>query len=295
MTNDEILAAFVRPESFPEDAVALAGERREEIAPLLIAEIEACARGERQNIQGSYYLSDIALHLLAEWREPRGFKPMLALLASPYSEILGDTITEYGAELLAQLYDGDLAALRELILNRSANEFIRETILGAHTVLVKDGTVPRDDYHAFLLQLYETTPRVEDYIWCGWAAAVSSLLFADLIPRVKQLFDEESISPTIMDYEDFESDFEDSRRGVAKPWTSDRYRAIEKMRHWHYVKPGEERDMIDDESEEEFFSSLDTRPAHNPYRDVGRNDPCPCGSGKKFKKCCLLKAEADRR
>ncbi len=23
----------------------------------------------------------------------------------------------------------------------------------------------------------------------------------------------------------------------------------------------------------------------NPYKDVGRNDPCPCGSGKKFKKC----------
>jgi len=22
---------------------------------------------------------------------------------------------------------------------------------------------------------------------------------------------------------------------------------------------------------------------------VGRNDPCPCGSGKKFKKCCLGK------
>ncbi|WP_371126120.1 SEC-C metal-binding domain-containing protein [Bradyrhizobium sp.] len=20
---------------------------------------------------------------------------------------------------------------------------------------------------------------------------------------------------------------------------------------------------------------------------MGRNDPCPCGSGKKFKKCCL--------
>ncbi len=23
------------------------------------------------------------------------------------------------------------------------------------------------------------------------------------------------------------------------------------------------------------------------YTDVGRNDPCPCGSEKKFKKCCL--------
>ena len=29
---------------------------------------------------------------------------------------------------------------------------------------------------------------------------------------------------------------------------------------------------------------------HTPYRredpKVGRNDPCPCGSGKKYKKCC---------
>jgi hypothetical protein len=24
-----------------------------------------------------------------------------------------------------------------------------------------------------------------------------------------------------------------------------------------------------------------------PYTEVGRNDPCPCGSGKKFKKCCM--------
>lgn len=23
---------------------------------------------------------------------------------------------------------------------------------------------------------------------------------------------------------------------------------------------------------------------------VGRNDPCPCGSGKKFKRCCLFGA-----
>ena len=24
---------------------------------------------------------------------------------------------------------------------------------------------------------------------------------------------------------------------------------------------------------------------------IGRNDPCPCGSGKKFKKCCISKSE----
>jgi hypothetical protein len=27
---------------------------------------------------------------------------------------------------------------------------------------------------------------------------------------------------------------------------------------------------------------------------TGRNDPCPCGSGRKFKKCCLLKEQTDR-
>jgi tetratricopeptide (TPR) repeat protein len=28
---------------------------------------------------------------------------------------------------------------------------------------------------------------------------------------------------------------------------------------------------------------------------TGRNDPCPCGSGKKYKKCCLPKHEAQER
>jgi len=27
-------------------------------------------------------------------------------------------------------------------------------------------------------------------------------------------------------------------------------------------------------------------PASNKNKNVGRNDPCPCGSGKKFKQCC---------
>jgi preprotein translocase subunit SecA len=31
--------------------------------------------------------------------------------------------------------------------------------------------------------------------------------------------------------------------------------------------------------------SATTQTAANPYKNVGRNDPCPCGSGKKYKKC----------
>ena len=32
---------------------------------------------------------------------------------------------------------------------------------------------------------------------------------------------------------------------------------------------------------------------HNERRKVGRNDPCPCGSGKKYKKCCLNKSRVN--
>lgn len=28
---------------------------------------------------------------------------------------------------------------------------------------------------------------------------------------------------------------------------------------------------------------------------VGRNDPCPCGSGKKYKKCCSQKSPMQKR
>ena len=31
-------------------------------------------------------------------------------------------------------------------------------------------------------------------------------------------------------------------------------------------------------------------PVRRELPKIGRNDPCPCGSGKKHKKCCLGKA-----
>ncbi len=34
-------------------------------------------------------------------------------------------------------------------------------------------------------------------------------------------------------------------------------------------------------------SAAASQPTTNPFKGIGRNDPCPCGSGKKFKKCCL--------
>jgi uncharacterized protein len=31
------------------------------------------------------------------------------------------------------------------------------------------------------------------------------------------------------------------------------------------------------------------------HKKPGRNDPCPCGSGKKYKQCCMPKAQPKRK
>lgn len=41
----------------------------------------------------------------------------------------------------------------------------------------------------------------------------------------------------------------------------------------------DELDMLDD-------PIYETQPYRRPHKKIGANEPCPCGSGKKFKKCC---------
>jgi uncharacterized protein YecA (UPF0149 family) len=53
-------------------------------------------------------------------------------------------------------------------------------------------------------------------------------------------------------------------------------------------------DITNKEEMKEFIDLYNREPHAKPKRNnktitkpkVGRNDPCPCGSGKKYKKCC---------
>jgi uncharacterized protein YchJ len=45
---------------------------------------------------------------------------------------------------------------------------------------------------------------------------------------------------------------------------------------------------VDDDREDPYAETTTIR---NEAAKVGRNDPCPCGSGRKYKKCCA-KADA---
>ncbi len=53
-------------------------------------------------------------------------------------------------------------------------------------------------------------------------------------------------------------------------------------RGWHYII-GFELDKPEDISDLERMLNP-PNPIASPK--IGRNDPCPCGSGRKYKKCC---------
>ena len=50
-----------------------------------------------------------------------------------------------------------------------------------------------------------------------------------------------------------------------------------KLPSWANVLSGEQRDKL-------AFEYREANTVHS--EKIGRNDPCPCGSGKKYKKCC---------
>src|SRR3954471_12140918 len=63
--------------------------------------------------------------------------------------------------------------------------------------------------------------------------------------------------------------------------------AIGELSGWYAFSDAFKRDQERRAGRLGLVPSAAPQPLINPFKNVGRNDPCPCGSGKKFKKCCL--------
>ncbi|MCH5252037.1 MAG: SEC-C domain-containing protein [Lachnospiraceae bacterium] len=55
---------------------------------------------------------------------------------------------------------------------------------------------------------------------------------------------------------------------------------------WLYNLPQWEDILTEQRRKELYREQKESGTIHNENRKVGRNDPCPCGSGKKYKHCC---------
>ena len=195
--------------------------------------------------------------------------------------------------VMAALFDGDPTPLCEILLDPHAEQFIRSRMCEALAMVTLQGELDRAVTGRFLRNAFvELLPQAENYVWVGWQSAIAMLGMSDLKALVKKAFDLGFIDNGILGFDHFEQDL---RRGVeqpGEPWPSDNHDytlfgdIIEELSGWYCFTEQYRRDQQRRRRQAETKRARGQR-LENPFKGVGRNDPCPCGSGKKFKKCCL--------
>jgi hypothetical protein len=233
-----------------------------------------------------------AFHLLCQWHEKSAYRPLAAFLRRPSDEvepILAGATTETTHRVMASVFDGDPNPLYEVILDPEAGEFIRARMFDALVMVTLRGKLPREETARFLRSCYtDLQPQDECFAWEGWQGAVAMLGLSELKPLIKQGFECGFISRSSLAFKDFEQDLQSAIDAEPRPRQSDDEfelfgDTIEELSSWAAFAPERERKQGSGIA----WNPGVPAPAVNPFRAVGRNDPCPCGSGKKFKKCCL--------
>ena len=291
MDAPQILAGLNEPEALPIEAIRAAQADRDSMVPIFLRSIDELFSPEGTPVATSALF--FIFHLLGEWREKSAYRPLARMLRLPSDEIdsiLGGATTETTHRVIAAVFDGDPDPLYEIILDKDADEFIRSRMCDAIAILTRRGELPRAEAAQFLRACYSRLePQHDCFVWHGWLDAVAWLGLADLKSLVQQAFARGSIDPTWLKFEDFEKDL---HHAVEHPDAEPLHPAgdltlfgdtIAELSDWYCFKP-EARSRH--QGEWDPPASLYV-PERNPFRKIGRNDPCPCGSGKKFKKCCL--------
>jgi hypothetical protein len=278
----------------PDFAIGVCTARIEESGPALRAILTRAADGEALS-DDEATLVFRGLYILGGARDRHACQLLLRLLRRPNGEIdslLGDAVAEGMARITAGVFDGDVNSLFGTITDRSIDEFIREALLGAATFLAWDGRIERDSMQRFLEQLYEGRPATDGgQVWIGWLEAIALLGLRNLAPLVHRAWDEGRVPTGVLDRSDFEKDLSEAER---RPNDINRFKRAnlgyidDVLEALDWTRDTENLDKAQDL--EPLWTDMARHPitpAVNPWRHVGRNDPCPCGSGKKAKKCCF--------
>jgi len=281
------------PGRLPVEAIRAAQADRETMVPIFLRTID-----DFLELQGSVDPNALffIFHLLGEWREKSAYWSLAVFLRLPgdvLNTILGEAITETSHRVMAAVFDGDPGPLHEIIRDSEADEFVRAKMCQAIALLTLRGDLPREATAAFLRDCYaQLEPRQDCYVWSGWVDAVAWLGLTELKPLVQQAFLRRSIHPGWLTFRDFEQDLQYSVEHPGAPPLHDDGpltlfgETVAELSGWAGFEP---KAPSKDKSALRLLDSFGT-PHREPLRNVGRNDPCPCGSGKKFKKCCLNSA-----
>jgi uncharacterized protein len=288
-----IIDGLAHAEGLPAEAIRAPRAQREAVAPALIDLIERYLDGDEAAMMQEPALF-WAFHLLGEWRESAAYRPLARLLAleeGELGEVLGEANTETVHRVMAVLFDGDPQPLYEVIEAERADPFVRSRMLETLAMLALTGVLCRDEVARYLRTAFDRLRQQDaDFVWFGWLSAIAALRLTDLSDLVREAFERGLIDALDMRFADFETDFRYACDHPEAPWDSpltDEFApfgdTLEEFASWH-LGAGRSEDLDEDWAPDYRIPA----PAVNPWKGVGRNDPCPCGSGKKFKRCCLV-------
>ena len=261
--------------------------RRGRAHPRGLRRVLSGGRGPRPGAAGLCSSSSIC----SGWREQSAYRPLARLLAGPADQLeqaIGDAVTETSHRVMAAVFDGDPRPLYEAIEAEHADEFARSRMLEAVAMITLAGGLDRAEVATYLRDAFGSLrPHAENFVWHGWQSAIALLGLSELRSLVKEAFERGLIGSEVMDYEDFRGDLEHALAHPDAPWRSGPATqftlfgdTILELSWWHAFAG------ISGAAGVRLDPGLAER-ALNPFRGVGRNDPCPCGSRKKFKRCCL--------
>lgn len=302
MTRNPLVQAMAVTGRLPRAEIAAAMEHLAEVTPDLLTAVERAAEAPLED-EAEENLVFFALHILGWAREPKLHAPLMRLLHRPEAEIdhlLGDAETETLGSIIAGAFDGHAEDLFDLARDPEHDEFLRGSVMAVIAFLTWNGRIDAAKTRGFLEQ-FDDDRVVEagDNGWFAWSHIVEQLGWADLVPRVEQAYADGRIWEGVSSVENFREGLAKAQR--AAPDDASRFRrgegsyltdVLEELGRYHFdaVVPRPEPLPASKPREP---SRAPTRapqwgePVRNPMRNVGRNDPCPCGSGKKYKKCCL--------
>jgi hypothetical protein len=268
--------------NFPSDAIHEAVKQKEEIIPELLKILEYTIENIHKIEEIPNYFAHIyAMFLLAQFREKQAY-PLIVELFSFKGDICfnicGDFVTEDLSRVLASVCGGDSTLIKQLIENRDANEFVRSAGIDALMILVIQGIANRDEVKDYYISLFmEKFEKEYSYIW-------DSLVYHSSV-----LCPEEAYGPIVMAWEEgladsFFNSPADLEKNVSIGWE----------RSLFCIQDSIHNQLIDDTVRSmqgwASFKQKTVKPKPTPVKipgkKVGRNQPCPCGSGIKYKKCC---------
>ena len=271
-----------RDQIFPRLALTHLIAHPEESIPLLLDLLTDVTENfddyyEKDSFIGHLY----AFFLLAQFREKRAY-PLIAQFFIRHGdradEICGDFVTENLARVLACVFDGDLTLIKQLIENSQVNEWVRGASVRSLTILVLHDMLPRDEVIAYFRELFTAKlERTHGQVWNNLAVETVQLYPKELQNEINQAYAEGFVDTNVMRQAEVKAT-------LAIKW---QVHLAQLLKNRHYTR------VTDTIAEMEGWACFQPLPSRQKRKTaqpltkkVGRNEPCPCGSGKKYKQCC---------